>query len=49
MSCTSGFVDDAIFHIVSYVVRGVGNNDVGAMLNQVDSIYYAFSRGRHAV
>jgi len=49
MSCTSGFVDDAIFHIVSHVVRGVGNNDVGAMLKQVVKISNVLTRGRHAV
>jgi len=37
------------FPIMGRIARGVGNNDVGAVLKQVVKISNAFARGRHAV
>jgi len=37
------------FHIMSHVARGVGTDDVGAVLKQVVKISNVFARLRHAV
>jgi len=37
------------FQIMGHMARGVGNNDVGAVLKQVVNISDVFARGRHTV
>jgi len=47
---TSGFVDDVMFlHNQPYMAHGVGNNDMGAVMQQVVKISNIFARLRHAV
>jgi len=36
-------------NIMGHTARGVDNNDVGAVLQQVIKVSSVFSRGRHAV
>jgi len=45
----SRFCDDIIFHIMVHMARGVGNNDVGVVLNQAVKISNVFARERHTV
>jgi len=46
---TDNIVDDIIFHIMSHMVRGIVNIDVGYVLQQLVINFQRIHQGCHAV